>query len=127
MILEIYILLIILGFVLFLIAVFFNESIANLYLWPVSMIIFGTLFFASFNIQTTDTVISFTNTTVIDANTTQTIYGYTEADTLFREIALSWLWLGMSALTIVLFISDIFTFMKNEAPILNPNQQGENG
>lgn len=99
-----------------------NDSIGTIYLWPVAIIIFSTLFFASYNIQTANTVISSINTTVIDANTTVETYVYGEDDISFREAGLSWLWLGMNVLSVVLFVSDLFKFMKDNSPNINPNK-----
>jgi len=111
MLLEIYIMLSIIGIVSLFIAMFYNENVANLFIWPIALIIFGALFFGSYNIQESDTILSEENQTVI-GNITQIEYFYDSTDIYYTEKGISFLWLGLSILCAVLFIWDIFNHLK---------------
>jgi hypothetical protein len=50
MLLELYILYSIIAFVGFFIALYFNKGIINIFIWPVSILCFSMLSFASYNI-----------------------------------------------------------------------------
>ena len=63
MLLNLYILFVIIAFVSFFVALFYNESITNLFIWPVVVILFAALFFASYNIETATIVIRIINST----------------------------------------------------------------
>lgn len=93
------------------VAIFLNDNIANVFLWPIALIIFAALFLGSYNIQSPDTVLTQENRTVIDANHTQIDYIYSSNDIYYTEKGLSWLWLGLGMLSIILFTWDLFAHL----------------
>ena len=96
----------IIGFVILLLAIFYNESIANLYLWPICIIIFAALFFASYGLQATTTVTTAQNMTILSDTTSRTVYEYDKDVTYFKESAFSWMFLGLALLSTILFLWD---------------------
>ena len=109
MLLSIYILFAIIGFIFFIIAVFFNEEISNIYLWPVVVIIFGTLFFASYNLSTGTTITTAQNVTLVNDTFSRTVFEYDRDTTYFDEQPFAWMFLALAALSSVLFIWDIWS------------------
>jgi hypothetical protein len=116
MLLTLYVLFAITGFLSFFIAVFLNKEIANIFVWPLAVIVFAALFFGSYNIQTGTTVVSSENVTIISDTQSYTTYNYDEATTYFSEPALSWMFLGLSLLSVLLFIWDLFNHIKETIP-----------
>lgn len=113
MLLSIYITLIILGVLTMYVAIFVNDSIANVFLWPVAIILFAVLFFGSYNIQPSDTVLIQENRTVTETNHTQIDYYYESNGIHYTEPGLSWLWLGLAMLSSILFTWDLFKHQKD--------------
>jgi hypothetical protein len=99
----------IIGFLSLFIAIFYNKSVANLYIWPISIIIFSSLFFASYNLQTSTTIVASENVTLINATNSYTTYQYDKDTTYFTEPAFSWMFVGLSLLSSILFIWDIWS------------------
>jgi flagellar motor component MotA len=99
---------IIIAFICFFIAIFINDSYANLFFWPVAIIIFVALFFASYNLQTTTTVVSTQNVTIVNESFSTSNYDYETARTYYQETAFSWMFLALGLLSIILFIWDIW-------------------
>jgi hypothetical protein len=81
-------------------------------MWAICIIIFSSLFFASYNLQDTTTVVSSQNVTWVDSTHTYTTYVYDRDVTYFRETAFSWMFLGLALLSLVLLIWDIFSLKK---------------
>ena len=108
MILNLYILFVIIAFVLFFIALFVNKSVINIFIWPVVFILFGALFFASYNIETASTVISRENLTLVNDTFSIAEYEYDRNTTNFTEPALNWMFLALAMLSIILFLWDIW-------------------
>ena len=108
MLISLYILFAIIGFVSLFIAIFYNEDVANIYCWAISIIIFSSLFFASYNLQDNTTVVATQNVTLIDSTHTYTTYTYTRDITYFTENAFSWMFLGLALLSTILLVHDIF-------------------
>lgn len=107
MLIEIYLFFAIVAFVSFYIALFVNRSMANLFIWPVAIILFSSLFFASYNIEKSNVVLVSENRTVDGANTT-IIYNYDKSPVYFTEPAFSWIFLISAMLCVVLFLWDIW-------------------
>ena len=116
MLLALYILFAVVGFLAFFIAVFLNKEIANLFIWPVAIIVFGALFFGSYNIQMGTTVVSAENVTLLSSTESRSVYEYDEATTYISEPALSWMFLALSILGVLLFIWDIFNHIRDDMP-----------
>jgi hypothetical protein len=112
MIISLYIMFAIIGFLCLFLAIFYNEDVKNLYLWPISIIIFSSLFFASYNLQTSTTVVASENVTLIDATHSFTTYAYDKDTTYFREIPFSYMFLGLALLSLVLFTWDLWSKYK---------------
>jgi len=108
MLISIYIMFTIIAFVCFFIAVFWNQSYANLFLWPVSIIIFGALFFASYNLQDSTTIVVSENVTIVSDTLSVSNYEYDIARTYYTEGAFSWMFLSLAILSIILFLWDIW-------------------
>jgi hypothetical protein len=104
----------IIAFVIFLLAIFYNESITNLYLWPICIIIFSALFFASYNLQDATTITVAENTTILNSTESRTVYEYDKDVTYVRETAFSWMFLGLALLSLILFIWDIWSKWNSE-------------
>ena len=118
MLIEIYILLIIIGFILFLVSILSpaflpEDSTANIWILAMTLVIFATLFFASFNIQTSDTVTSAQNVTLLNNTDSRTVYEYMANDKYFTEQAFAWMFLAMSLLCLVLLVVEIWQQSKN--------------
>jgi len=109
MLVSLYIMFSIIAFVILLLAIFYNESIANLYLWPICIIIFGALFFASYNLQGNTTVTTAQNMTIINDSSSRTVYEYSKDVTYIRETAFSWMFLGLGLLSLILFLWDAWS------------------
>ena len=120
MLISLYIMFSIIAFVILLLAIFYNESIANLYLWPICIIIFGALFFASYNLQTSTTVVSAQNVTLLNATATRTVYEHASDIVYFREIPFSYMFLGLAMLSVILFIWDIWQKFKWGSKVPGP-------
>ena len=112
MLISLYIMFAIVGFLAFFLAVFFNEDVKNLFLWPVAVIIFSSLFFASYNLQTSTTIVSSQNVTLINATNSVTSFTYDKDTTYFREIPFSYMFLGLALLSLVLFLWDLWSKYK---------------
>jgi len=100
MLLELYIALLAINFIVFGIA-FFRK---NVWMWSISLVLSAFLFFASYNIVQ--------NTAVV-ANVTQPSpglvhYDYAVMTSVTTDPALSYLALGMFLLGLALFLSDLF-------------------
>jgi hypothetical protein len=98
----------IIGFVTLFIAIFLNNSIVNLYLWPICIIIFSALFFASYDLQSTNTVISSQNTSIVSSTESYTTFQYEKDVTNHTEGPFSYMFLGLGLLSLVLFIWDLW-------------------
>ena len=103
MLLELYIALLTINFIVFGIA-FFRK---NVWFWAISLVLSAFLFFASYNIVQ--------NTAVV-ANMTQISgavhYDYSIMTSVSTDPALSYLALGMFLLGLTLFLSDLFQTFK---------------
>lgn len=108
MLISVYILFAIIGFISFFIAVFYNESVANLFVWPVTIIVFGALFFASYNLVDSTTVVTEESTVIINSTNSLSTYTYKPTTTYFSEPAFSWMFLALAMLSSILFVWDIW-------------------
>jgi len=104
----------IIAFISFFIAVFYNESIANLFIWPVAIILFSALVFASYNLSDSTTVVVSENVTIVDSSNSYSTYEYEPTTTYFREVAFSWMFLVLAMLSVILFIWDIWKKWSDE-------------
>jgi hypothetical protein len=98
----------IIGFISLYIAIFLNEEVSNLYIWPIVIVIFAALFFASFNIQTSTTVVASQNVTLLNSTSSITTYEYAKDTTYFDETAFAYMFLGLALLGVILFTWDVF-------------------
>lgn len=103
MLLELYVALLVLNFVVFGIA-FFRKSE---WFWAISLVLSAFLFFASYNIVQNIAVVS--NSTMINSTLH---YDYTILESNSSDAALSYLALGMFLFGLVLFLSDLFQNFK---------------
>jgi hypothetical protein len=85
-----------------------DDSIINLWLIPVVIIMFSTLFFASYGIQTSSTITTAQNMTLLSSNTSRTVYEYTINNEYFKETAFSWMFLGIAMLNVLFFLAEIW-------------------
>ena len=107
----------IVGFVFFLFAVFSpsflpKDSVITLYTFPVVIIIFASLFFASYNLGTATTITTAQNTSILNDNASRTTYEYGVTTTYFTENAFSWMFLGLACLSLILFLWDVWQHLK---------------
>lgn len=107
MIIEIYLFFAIIAFISFYVAIFVNKSMANLFIWPVAIILFSSLFFASYNIEKSNVILMSENRTT-DGTNTSIIYNYDKSPVYFTEPAFSWIFLILALLSVVLFLWDIW-------------------
>lgn len=103
MLLELYITILVLNFIVFGIA-FFRK---NVWFWAISLVLSAFLIFASYNIVQNIAVVE--NTTQV-AGVLQ--YDYTIISHSTQDNALSFLTIGMFLLGLALFLSDLFTMYK---------------
>lgn len=113
MLIEIYILLCIISFVLFIFVLMSpsflpDDSVANLWVLPVIIIMFSALFFASFNLTTSTTITSAQNVSMLSENTSRTVYEYTTSYTYFRETAFAWMFLALGFLNLIIFLWEVW-------------------
>jgi hypothetical protein len=116
MLIEIYILLSIVSFFLLILAIFSpsflpDDAVANLYLLPIAFIIFGSLFFASFDLRTSTTITSAQNLSILNASSSRTVYEYTTTTTYFKEIAFAWMYFALALVCIILFLWELFRIL----------------
>lgn len=56
------------------------------------------------------------NVSIISSTESRSVYEYDEATTYFSEPALSWMFLALSILGVLLFIWDIFNHIRDNVP-----------
>jgi len=103
MLLELYLGMMILNFIVFGLA-FFRK---NVWLWSISLVLGGLLIFSSFNIEENTAVVTGQFVNGSSVNYTYDILTHTTTDW-----SLFYLNLGIVALAIVLFLSDLFASFK---------------
>lgn len=103
MLLELYIGILAINFLIFGIA-FFRK---NIWFWAISLVLSGLLIFSSFNIEQQTTVV--TNQTAVGSTVT---FGYEVITSSVQDKALFGLTLGMFALGLALFLNDLFQSFK---------------
>jgi len=103
MLLELYVGIMAINFVIFGIA-FFRR---NVWFWSMTLVLTGLLVFASFNIEQNTAVV--TNQLAVGSNVTYTYDTLTKANS---DSALFIIHLGMFLLALVLFLNDIFMSYK---------------
>jgi phosphatidylserine synthase len=105
MLLELYIGILALNFIIFGIA-FFRK---NVWMWAISLVLSGLLIFASFNIE--QTTITTTSQTAVGSTVT---YTYEPLTTHNQDWSLFSLTLGMFLLGLALFLNDLFQSFKEQ-------------
>lgn len=85
-----------------------EDSTANIYILAVTIIIFGALFFASYDLRTATTITTAQNVTILDPANSRTVYEYETTNTYFTEQAFSWMFLALSMVSVILFVWEIW-------------------
>jgi hypothetical protein len=103
MLLELYITILVLNFIVFAIA-FFRKDV---WFWSISLVLSAFLIFASYNIVQSVAVV---NSTTQVGGALQ--YTYAFIDNSVKDTALSWLAIGMFLVGLALFLNDLFQSFK---------------